>query len=702
MRRPNWRALRGSGESAVVAREALAAELDRSVGLEPPVSWSEVVDLGLGVARAVLGEEPKSDPRPCVRGCEPALRVFDKAVSLASSRKRAATSWEEWREANYEVRRCKRRRGAWLRDKEVQWWDDKARLAQDQADKGDAFGVFATFRELRLCGSSAKMGEVQPAEAQRERDAWAEHFRKIGEGAGEVKDHVWANVPFYSPMDAVWGDAPAPNELHAALRQMSLGKASGEDGVTAELLKFGRTNLWEQVVKVCREQWLILTEVAPGEEVSWPAEWCIGLVIPLWKRKGNKKDRNTWRGITLLSVGSKLLARVVATRLRSWFDGHDDTVTCASASYAPAVEQLFDATLQDWSQRRNAHKTERLLVVPNAPRVPVGEPVASCSESKPRVNVVRHVGGCLSADGRHDHDTSHRISRARRMVGMLDRSWARGQKDRRGRSSPLTLPHRLRLMKARVDPILTTFCRSRSWPVSQLRALQRAQAYALRRAFGMDRFSMQAEHVSDRMMFEAAEWETIDVTIRRACWKWLGHVARMHVPALPKLALWGWPLSSKPGSRKRLQGSWLKTVLAKTSISSRDWFRIAVSRGGQWQAAGRRFFFLRSGVRRIRLRVCFPGGKVLLFQCHPLRGLSVSILCPLLLLALRFVRFVVKIWVLWWHWVPITILFMLLGTRFWLPDRLFSALDVPWFLRRRSALRAMPVLVAISCYKLGR
>ena len=160
---------------------------------------------------------------------------FDKAVSLASRRKRAAASWEEWREANYEVRRCKRRRGAWLRDKEVQWWDDKARLAQDQADKGDAFGVFATFRELRLRGSSAQMGEVQPADAQRERDAWAEHFRKIGEGAGEVKDPVWANVPFYSPMDVVWGDAPVPNELHAALRQVSLGRAAGGDGVTAEL-----------------------------------------------------------------------------------------------------------------------------------------------------------------------------------------------------------------------------------------------------------------------------------------------------------------------------------------------------------------------------------------------------------------------------------------------------------------------------------
>ena len=93
----------------------------------------------------------------------------------------------------------------------------------------------------------------------------AEHFRLIGEGTGLVEDRVWANVPSYSPMDAVWGNAPAPNELHAAFRQMSLEKAAGE------------------VVRVCREQWLLLTEAAPGAEVVWLDEW---------KRKGNRQDKN--------------------------------------------------------------------------------------------------------------------------------------------------------------------------------------------------------------------------------------------------------------------------------------------------------------------------------------------------------------------------------------------------------------------------
>ena len=80
LRRPHWVALRGSGEAAKVARSALATELDRRVADEQPTTWPEVVSLGLGVARAVLGEEPKKDPRPWVHGCEKELVTFDQAT----------------------------------------------------------------------------------------------------------------------------------------------------------------------------------------------------------------------------------------------------------------------------------------------------------------------------------------------------------------------------------------------------------------------------------------------------------------------------------------------------------------------------------------------------------------------------------------------------------------------------------------------
>ena len=41
------------------------------------------------------------------------------------------------------------------------------------------------------------------------------------------------------PMDVVWGDASAPNELHAALRQMSLGKAAGRIRLPRNFLSLG-------------------------------------------------------------------------------------------------------------------------------------------------------------------------------------------------------------------------------------------------------------------------------------------------------------------------------------------------------------------------------------------------------------------------------------------------------------------------------
>ena len=54
------------------------------------------------------------------------------------------------------------------------------------------------------------------------------------------------------------------------------------------------------------------------EDENWPEKRKIGFMVPLWKKKERKEDQNTWRGVTLLSVGSKLLARVVIARLQRW------------------------------------------------------------------------------------------------------------------------------------------------------------------------------------------------------------------------------------------------------------------------------------------------------------------------------------------------------------------------------------------------
>ena len=65
---------------------------------------------------------------------------------------------------------------AWLREKEVAWWEGQASKIQDVADQGGSFEVFSTFKALRSRGSSVRAGEVRPSNVEDERAAWATHL----------------------------------------------------------------------------------------------------------------------------------------------------------------------------------------------------------------------------------------------------------------------------------------------------------------------------------------------------------------------------------------------------------------------------------------------------------------------------------------------------------------------------------------------
>ena len=75
----------------------------------------------------------------------------------------------------------------------------------------------------------------------------------------------------------------------------------------------------EEVVPIVQTMW---TRAAHAEEHreadGWPREWTLAVQVPLWKDKGAKKDKNTWRAVTLLSVGTKVLAGIVADIVQEW------------------------------------------------------------------------------------------------------------------------------------------------------------------------------------------------------------------------------------------------------------------------------------------------------------------------------------------------------------------------------------------------
>ena len=195
----------------------------------------------------------------------------------------------------------------------------KAEEANELAEKPNASLVFGVVRELTR-GATRKKGDggVFIGLNQQEVEAWKEHFRAIQAGRGDVLEEVWQDVEnrdVYMDLD----DPPSREEVRRAINAVKLGKAGGEDAMVAEYLKMGGPEMQGLVFRIVTRCWEAATRAADGQEhTSWPTLWKSGVIIPLWKKKGDRKNKNTWRGITLLSVGSKLVARICAMRLQRW------------------------------------------------------------------------------------------------------------------------------------------------------------------------------------------------------------------------------------------------------------------------------------------------------------------------------------------------------------------------------------------------
>ena len=98
-------------------------------------------------------------------------------------------------------------------------------------------------------------------------------------------------------------ELPTVSETVNAIKLMSSGKAPGSDAIPAEIYKAGGPQVAEKMTELFHIVWR--KEAIPQDAT----------IIHLFKRKGNPQDCDNHRGISLLSVAGKILARVLLNRL---------------------------------------------------------------------------------------------------------------------------------------------------------------------------------------------------------------------------------------------------------------------------------------------------------------------------------------------------------------------------------------------------
>ena len=91
-----------------------------------------------------------------------------------------------------------------------------------------------------------------------------------------------------------------------AIKLLSSGKAPGLDAIPAEIYKAGGTPVAKKMTGLFHIMW---RKEAISQECKYAS------IIHLFKRKGNPQLCDNHRGITLLSIAGKVLAKVLLNRL---------------------------------------------------------------------------------------------------------------------------------------------------------------------------------------------------------------------------------------------------------------------------------------------------------------------------------------------------------------------------------------------------
>ena len=203
------------------------------------------------------------------------------------------------------------------------WWSARAEEAERHAAIAESLGRGGSLvRELRLAGRSASKasasilhaadGTVLTSDESKLR-RWAEHFTSVTQCSSQVSEVVLEALPSIQPPSQ---NSPIDNEelcspiteeeISTAIFQMKNGRAPGLDGISSEVLKLGG----EPSVR-----WLssIFTTIRMEETV--PSDWQKQLLVPIHK-KGSQSDCNKYRGISLLSVPSKVFTKIISNRLK--------------------------------------------------------------------------------------------------------------------------------------------------------------------------------------------------------------------------------------------------------------------------------------------------------------------------------------------------------------------------------------------------
>ena len=200
-----------------------------------------------------------------------------------------------------------------LRAMKNDWWTKKAHEIQHHADTNNSHAFYDSIKAIygpqrkNITPVRSADGTILYKDKQQILDRWAEHFNTLLNTSYPTRMDTLADLPCL-PTVTDLDSSPSFAEVRKAIAGLKNNKSPGLDGVPAEILKHGGYLLTRRLHQLIINIW--------SSEVI-PQDWKDANIITIFKRKGDKADCGNSRGISLLSVAGKVLARIMLLRLAS-------------------------------------------------------------------------------------------------------------------------------------------------------------------------------------------------------------------------------------------------------------------------------------------------------------------------------------------------------------------------------------------------
>ena len=274
---------------------------------EPDVTWTDLANTLVVAAESTFGRTVHRGLwSPYTKDDLRSLDMHDQAVMRAFDNVRLSLDMVSRAASNELFRKAKRARAVFKAGCRKRWMEQVLEVLHSSLDCHDVSLFYRTLKQIGISVSDYSREGLQSFSL----DALRTQAQKSAGTVDPVNPDLIASVVPEYPTAHHLGVPPNDQEISEAL--CTLRESSpGLDEVTVHMLKFAGSRARWQLRLLLHQMW-------STDPTTWDKLAMEGVAVALYKGTGDRSDLDNHRFVVLLSAVSRVLARILATRISQW------------------------------------------------------------------------------------------------------------------------------------------------------------------------------------------------------------------------------------------------------------------------------------------------------------------------------------------------------------------------------------------------